>query len=116
MRRAFLAGLLGLALAACAGAPAPAAQRYAGSWDWRFETSAFTTDDGQGPWWLHAEGAAWEQLNAPLALEAGGPWGRVHIVVEGELSAPGRYGHLGAYERELRVARVIEARRIGAPG
>ncbi|GIK47867.1 MAG: hypothetical protein KJZ75_03775 [Hyphomonadaceae bacterium] len=96
--------------------PAPAAQRYAGTWDWRFETSAFTTDNGQGPWWLHAEGAAWEQLNAPLALEAGGPWGRVHIVVEGELSAPGRYGHLGAYERELRVARVIEARRIGAPG
>lgn len=113
MRRFFLAGLLGLALSACASTPA-APQRYAGTWDWHFETSAFTTDDGQGPWWLHAEGEAWEQINAPFAAAGAGPWGRAHLVVEGELSAPGRYGHLGAYSREFRVTRVIEARLISA--
>jgi hypothetical protein len=109
MRRAFLAALLGLALSACATPAAP--QRYSGTWDWHFETSSFTTDDGRGPWWLHAEGAAWEQLNAPLRA-GGGPWGRVHLVVEGHLSAPGHYGHMAAYEREFRVTRVIEARLI----
>jgi hypothetical protein len=113
MRRAFLAGLLGLALAACASAPS-GPQRYSGTWEWHFETSAFTTDDGQGPWWLHAEGSTWDQINAPLTRSGGGPWGRVHLVVEGELSAPGRYGHMGAYERELRVTRVIEATLISA--
>lgn len=111
MRRAFLVGLFALTLSACASAPAETgAQRYSGTWDWHFETSSFTTDDGEGPWWLDAEGAAWEQLNAPLAQ--GGPYGRVHVVVEGELSAPGRYGHLGAYQRRLHVTRVIEAHRV----
>lgn len=113
MRRVFLAGLLGLALSACASTPA-APQRYVGTWDWHFETSAFTTDDGQGPWWLHAEGEAWEQINAPFAASGAGPWGRAHLVVEGELSAPGRYGHLGAYTREFRVTRVMEARLLSA--
>jgi hypothetical protein len=97
-----------LALSACA--TAPALQRYSGTWDWRLETSSFTTDDGRGPWQLHAEGEAWEQINAPIAQSGAGPWGRAHLVVEGELSARGRYGHLGAYEREFRVTRVIEAR------
>ena len=113
MRRVLLAGLLGLALSACASTPT-APHRYAGTWDWPFETSAFTTDDGQGPWWLHAEGQAWEQINAPFAAAGAGRWGRAHLVVEGELSAPGRYGHLGAYAREFRVTRVIEARLISA--
>ena len=112
MRRAFLVGLLGLALSACASTPAP--QRYSGVWDWHFETSSFTTDDGQGPWWLHAEGEAWERINAPFAASGAGPWGRARLVVEGELSGPGRYGHLGAYQREFRVTRVIEARLVAA--
>ena len=111
MRRAFLASLLAASLLACATPPA-APQQFTGTWEWHFETSSFTSDDGRGPWWLHAEGEAWEQLNAPFANAGAGPWGAVHVVVEGELSAPGRYGHLGAYERELRVTRVIETRLV----
>jgi hypothetical protein len=100
---------MALALSACA--TPPHTERYSGTWDWHFETSAFTTDDARGPWWLHAEGAQWEQINAPLS-EAASPWGRVHLIVEGELSKPGRYGHLGDYERQFRVTRVIGARRV----
>lgn len=107
MRRLLLAGMLGLLLTACV--TPGAAQRYSGTWDWHFETSAFTTDDGRGPYWLAAEGAVWDEINAPLRTSGSGPYGRVHLVVEGVLSAPGRYGHLGAYERELRVTRVIAA-------
>ncbi len=56
---------------------------------------------------MSGEAGVWEQLQAPFG--DGGPWGRAHLVVEGRLSAPGSYGHLGAYSRELRVTRVIEA-------
>jgi hypothetical protein len=113
MKRIFLAGLLGLALAACASA-APQTPRFTGTWDWHFETSSFTTDAGEGPYWLHAEGDAWDALNAPFSAAGQGAWGRLHLVIEGELSTPGRYGHLGAYERELRVTRVIDADLISA--
>lgn len=56
----------------------------------------------------------WDQLVAPIRTSGGGPWGRVHLVVEGELSAPGHYGQMGAYQRQLRVTRVIDARLISA--
>jgi hypothetical protein len=111
MKRAFMAGLLGLALAACTSTSAT--QRYSGTWEWHFETNAFVTDSGEGPYWLVGEGSTWEQLGAPFQ-QTGHPWGRQHIIVEGWLSEPGRYGHLGAYERELHVTRVIETRLISA--
>ena len=114
MRRAFLAGLMAFALASCATEGASGVSRqFTGVWDWHFETSSFTSNTGQGPYWLVAEGNTQEQLSAPLR-EAGGPWGRVAIVVEGTLSGSGRYGHMGAYARELHVTRVIEARLISA--
>ncbi len=107
MRRAFLAGLF--ALTACASTDAAGPRTYSGIWDFHFETSAFVTDAGQGPHWLASEGDTWSALTAPLA-QTGSPWGRVHVIVEGKLSAPGQYGHLGAYSHELRVTRVIESR------
>ena len=108
MRRVLLSGLLSVALFSCATPQAK--ETYSGTLDWSFETSAFRTDDGRGPWWLSAEGDAWPQVVAPIQNSGAGPWGRVHITVEGQLSAPGHYGHMGAYERELRVTRVIESR------
>jgi len=94
-----------LALVGCA-TPA-SVQRYTGDLVWSFETSAFTTDDGQGPWWLAGEGEAWRAVVAPLARGQRSPWGRLHLVIEGQLSPPGHYGQLGAYQRQLRVVRVI---------
>jgi hypothetical protein len=114
MRRAFLFGLAALALSACASSAANS-NRFSGAFDWSFETSSFTTDDNQGPYWLSAsEPLVWNQVVAPIRTSGGGPWGRLHLVVEGELSAPGHYGHLGAYQRELRVTRVIESTLISA--
>jgi hypothetical protein len=112
-RRCFIMALSSAA-AACAYNNSEPAAAYAGVWDWQFETSSFTANDGRGPWWLAAEGEAWEQLSAPIMRGGAGPWGRVRLVVEGELSAPGRHGHHGAYERELRVIRVIQAELIEA--
>jgi len=95
------------------------ARRYAGVWQCSFETSAFTTTAGEGPYWLVAEGDVQRALTAPLnggtaGTPSSGPWGRVAIVVEGRLSHRGHYGHLGAYARQLQVDRVIEARLLQA--
>lgn len=114
MRRLFLAGLLGLALASCAGSAPAGERRFSGTFDFHFETASFAPDNGGGPYWLSAEGETWNQITAPLTEAGVGPWGRVHIVVEGRLSPEGHYGHLGAYSRELRVTRVIESRLISA--
>jgi hypothetical protein len=110
MRRFFLIGLL--ALAACASGAQTSPRSFAGTWAFHFETSAFVTDAGEGPYWLAGDDV-WPQLTAPFST-TGNPWGEAHVVVEGELSAPGQYGHLGAYERELRVTRVIESRLISS--
>lgn len=107
MRRTFLLGLAALALTACASTSA-GPRRYAGNWEFHFETSAFVSDAGDGPYWLVGDGDNWPLLTAPFT-QAGSPWGQAHIVFEGELSQKGQYGHLGAYKRELRVTRVIES-------
>lgn len=82
------------------------AQRFKGTFDFHFETSSFMSEDGQGPYWLSGEGDVWPQLTAPFR-STGRPWGELAVEIEGELSAPGRYGHMGAYTRELRVTRVL---------
>ena len=38
----------------------------------------------------------------------------VFLVVEGELSEPGRYGHMGAYHRELRVTTILELQQMSS--
>ncbi|MGE0595471.1 MAG: hypothetical protein AB7P07_03855 [Hyphomonadaceae bacterium] len=116
MRRQFLIGLFGLGLSACVSSAASAPRRFSGVWTWSFETSSFAADDGAGPYWLEAEGAVWREITAPIDRSGRGPWGRTRLVIEGEVSAPGAYGHLGAYERRLRVTRVIEAALIAADG
>lgn len=110
MRRAFLMGLLGV-LAACTTSAENRTQRFSGTWAFHFETSAFVSDAGEGPYWLAGDGDNWPQLTAPFT-QAGHPWGEAHIIIEGELSPPGQFGHLGAYTRELRVTLVIESRLV----
>lgn len=114
MGRAFLLTLAGLALAACASPASARAQRFSGTYDWHFETSSFRPDGGGGPYWLSGEGDTLEQIAAPIGHTDRGTWGRFHIVVEGRLSAEGHYGHMGGYQRELRVTRVIESRVIAS--
>jgi hypothetical protein len=106
--------LLFACLLLCACATPLAAQRYTGDLVWSFETSSFTTDDGRGPWWLSGQGEAWSAVTAPIERSGHGPWGRVHLVIEGNLSAPGHFGQLGRYQRQLQVTRVISSTLIAA--
>lgn len=36
----------------------------------------------------------------------------VYVEVDGEVTAPGKYGHLGAYERKVTITRVLYASRV----
>ena len=111
MRRAFLLALVSFALGACALPASAYTQRFSGTFDLHFETSSFHPDGGGGPYWVSFEGDTLERIAGPLdQSDDRGTWGQFHIVVEGNLSPEGHYGHLGGYRRELRVTRVIESR------
>lgn len=101
------AGLWALAVVGgCAGAGRDAAN-YAGVYRAGFETQAFWPADGAGPYWVEGDAKALDALDAAVKRANGGsPWGGVRVELEGELSQPGKFGHLNAYERKLRVLKV----------
>lgn len=101
--------LLALAFLAAACTTAAQPQRWTGAYVFHFETSAFHPDGTREQWWVaSANETAAAQLHAALRTDAAGPpWGEARVTVEGTLSARGHWGHLGAYQRELTVTRVI---------
>jgi hypothetical protein len=77
-----------------------------GIWSRGFEMSAFQPDDAEkAAWWMTTlGGVAWQDVG----LVQSGPTARqmrVHIV--GYVSPAGRYGHLGAYAREVLVTSAL---------
>lgn len=110
MRIAILA-LAVLSLVACSQPGAvPAAQTYAGCYFSGEEQSEFRPRGTQEMWWLR--GDLGEALG-PSAIPAPGQFMRgrsVFLVVQGQLSGQGHYGHMGQYTRTLTVLRVVSAR------
>jgi hypothetical protein len=72
-----------------------------------WEFSDFTPVGRTETWWLSGN------LNPIYPYEEGYHPHGVHlfITVEAQLSAPGHYGHLGRFPRELRVTHVVSIRR-----
>lgn len=89
------------------GAGGAGAQVHAGLFRQGFEQSDFYPDAGGGPWWLTHDGDLWSQISAHASGSGRGMAVVVRLEVEGEVSPPGRHGHVGAYERELVVSRVV---------
>lgn len=116
-RGALVVGLAAAAFAGCGGDgedEATGPRKFSGYYFTAFETSNFVPgEDCRSPkptYWLMYErdsGFA-EALKAagwkPMELQA------FFVRFEGELSEPGQYGHLGAYEREVHVVRTLEVR------
>ena len=75
----------------------PRGDTYYGQYSFGFEKSEFIPSGRHERWWLSGNIGDIEQ-------RAISP---VFVSVEGQLSEPGRYGHLGAYSRELIVKRVL---------
>ncbi len=106
--RVVFASLLLLALSACA---TTGGRSYSGVYVYGFETEAFYSYEGGDPYWVSADADAYTALQAPIPQAVDPQAGaRVIVVVQGVLSPPGLYGHLGAYTRELHVTRVVSAR------
>lgn len=104
-------------LAACAtwayGQPGPAAKpRYSGCYHSGFETSSFTPAGTTESWWVQWQ-ADTMLLRRALPRDKDGSRGvqSVFVVVHGNVSATGRYGHMGAYERQIVVSAVVLARK-----
>jgi hypothetical protein len=84
-----------------------AVRTYSGSYVPGWEFSDFTPVGRTETWWLSGN------LNPIYPYEEGYHPHGVHlfITVEAQLSAPGHYGHLGRFPRELRVTHVVSIRR-----
>lgn len=100
---------LTLVLAACTTPAGP--QRFTGIYALAFEMQAFTADGRGESWWATLEPQAQAELKAALGSSEGPRFGaRIRAEVEGTLSEPGHYGHLGAYPRHLTITHVISAK------
>jgi hypothetical protein len=100
---------LSLALAACTTQSGP--QRLTGVYALSFEMQTFTADGRDETWWATLEPKAQAEMKAALPPDAGPRFGsRIRAKVEGTLSEPGHYGHLGAYPRHLTITRVLSAK------
>ena len=112
-----VAALICAVMAGCA-APKPhhdtttwePARTFSGRYVFGFEVSEFTSTGREERWWLGGEiGPITHRLVAPLGQKPA-MHSPVFVTVEGQLSSPGRHGHLGQYIRELRVTHVISVR------
>lgn len=112
--RARLAALVAALLLVVSGCGRTASRVFEGYYFTGFETSNFVPGEHctslEPTYWLVAE----RDSGLHEALERAG-WNPAafqafFVRFEGELSAPGRYGHLGAYGREVSVRKVLEVR------
>jgi hypothetical protein len=102
--------LFALALGACASS---GPRTYTGIYVTGMSVETFYQEGKREPYWVTAERSARDDLTAPIpAAMTPGAGARVAVVVEGERSGRGRYGPLGAYDREILIRRVVSARLI----
>lgn len=105
MRKAMLT--LVLALAGCATlTDATASREYTGLYASGFEVEGFVPCGTEESWWV----AGGEELRERYREVATRPYEAVYVVVRGEVGPEGRYGHLGAYPREIEVSDLVEIR------
>ena len=104
--------LLGATFALAACKLQGASSRYTGLYQDSFETQAFTAEGTAEAWWVTFEPEAQTTMMAAKQRNPESPpFGfRLAVEFEGRLSAPGHYGHLGAYPRQLTVTRVISVK------
>ena len=94
-------------LAGCASVTTePVPEIHAGFYRAGFEEDGFSPCESGEEWWV-VDG---QELRARYAETAERDYEPVYAVVRGETGPRGAFGHLGAYDRELRVTEVLEVR------
>src|SRR5262245_15903691 len=80
----------------------PVAASFYGFYRGGFEVSSFERSGSGDRWWVLTV-TDWSERYARLGFREYEP---AFVAVDGLLSPPGTYGHLGAYTRQLEVTRV----------
>jgi hypothetical protein len=89
----------------------PSTGEFSGFYTSGFEVSSFIacgqTDE---QWWLGADPATgfYDYYRTLTGSQAPGDYTAVFVRFRGNLTAPGLYGHLGAYSREVYVTDLLE--------
>jgi hypothetical protein len=83
----------------------PAEGTFQGTHLTAFENSAFTPDGSDEVWWLSGNLQPLPYVPQGSSNKFGESY---RVRVYGRLSPIGSYGHLGSYQRELVVERIIE--------
>lgn len=86
--------------------------QYAGYYVSSFERSLFKPATSSERWWL-AGSYSCPNTNIDLLPAGGGATEPVFLVVNGQLSAKGKHGHMGAYDRLLEVTETVSCRPLG---
>jgi hypothetical protein len=94
---------LALFAACVSDATGLADERFAGYYSQGFEADAFRPCGSEERWWV-TEGT---ELRARYAALSPEPYEEVYVEVRGHAGPTGKYGHLGAYTRELATREVI---------
>lgn len=110
MQRLLFSFVFAALLGACA--ISPATRTYTGIYAEGLESTTFQPD-GQDETWAVAGGSGVYALQAaaPRVVSSDGvraPF-RVRATIRGEVSGPGRYGHLGFFRRQITITEVLEA-------
>jgi len=111
LRRTGKAWLFFISLICISNTP-DAGELYRGLYVGGFEHSDFMPCGTQERWWL--QGEAYAQIQAAVTEKRRTPgntdWtlsSPVYVELRGSLSKPGRYGHMGAYSRQLNAQKLI---------
>lgn len=102
------------AVAEPVAAALPVAEPFSGIYRGGFEQSHFYTMDGRGPWWLEADDAVWQQIQA-LYEDGPGRAGGVHagLIVNGWLEETGgELDYLGIDRFRLHVTSIESIREL----
>lgn len=111
MRRIGTALALALGLAGCAGvSTGPGETELRGHYSWGFEVSSFQPCGAEESWWVAADAGLGQRYLEITTRQ----YDRVYVELRGEVGPEGKFGHLGAYPRELNVREVVEVRAAGA--
>ena len=110
--RTLLPGAMLMFLCGCAIVDNVSEDGTAGYLSFGFEEAAFRPCGVDESWWVAADPEV--ELWDTYAAVAGDPLGyiRVYARLVGSRSSLGRYGHLGAYDREFSVTAIVEMREV----
>jgi hypothetical protein len=80
-------------------------------YSWGFEVEAFQPCGSKEGWWVVSMNPeAGRTLSRRYREATSGPYQRVYAELKGTPSTKGRFGHMGAYDREFALEEVILVR------